>query len=425
MTSSTIEAPGLPSRWRAVARAVVFGNLGTCLALAFAAAQSFLVLWFLLVWGDQTMWAAQSWAAATLVLVGAHYLALGRGKDARVLTHCFAPSAQAYVVACFSSCIVAAAIVAALVGGAIVSTMLGWAGPAHTLAFSVLRATTTAAAGLGLATVVLGLAAARRAPARRDVRVAIADLPPELRGFRIAHVSDLHVGNGFGIARLRDLVARINALQADMIAITGDVFDRDPAFVEPATRVLAELRAPSGVFMVLGNHDAYTGKELVAAAIAEHAPHIRLLRGDVVTIEASATLHVAGIDDPGEDWRLTTEGLRAVGELAKKLPASGPKVLLVHRPDVFEVAARAGFDVVLAGHYHGGQIALPGSGGRVNPGRLLSPWFAGSHRLETSTLHVSRGIGCTGPRLRIACVPELSVLELAPSTGEPTPPASR
>ena len=153
-----------------------------------------------------------------------------------------------------------------------------------------------------------------------------------------------------------------------------------------------------------------------------HIEERNLASGEVVRIDCPAPVHVAGIDDPGEDWRLTAAGVSAVDALAQRLPCASPRILLVHRPDVFAYAARAGFDVVLAGHYHGGQIALPGSGGRLNPARLLSDWFAGTHRIGKCTLHVSRGVGCTGPRLRVACAPEFSLIELAPAGDEDVAP---
>lgn len=399
---------------RTILRGVLFGNLGVFLALAFALSQSFLILWLLVVWLDRPLFDTPAWAVASALLAAGHYLALGRRRDSKVLTHCFTPAAQAYVLASFSSCIVAAAIAAVSAGGLVASAMLGWAGPAHGLAFTALRAVSGAAGGLALATVLAGIASARRMPVARHETIEIPGLADGMAGLRIAHLSDLHIGNGVDIRRLERIVEAVNGVGADLVAITGDLFDRDAAVVEAASRALGKLRARCGVFAVLGNHDAYTGLEQVAARLAENAQPLRLLRGEVVQALETPSLFVAGIDDPGEDWQTTAAGEAAVAALAAKLPGHGTKVLLVHRPDVFPLAIEAGCDLVLAGHYHGGQIAVPGSRDRLNPARLLSERFSGTHRLGGAVLHVSRGVGCTGPRLRIASPPEFSVLELVP-----------
>jgi hypothetical protein len=225
-------------------------------------------------------------------------------------------------------------------------------------------------------------------------------------------VSDVHIGNGYGREQIVGLVEHINALGADLIAITGDIFDRDPTVIDTAATVLAGLHAPLGVYAVLGNHDAYAGKDRVAAALAAHAPGIRLLRGEVAVAPSSPPLAIAGIDDPGDEWRVTPEGARDLDELARKSVSHRPCILLVHRPDVFAEAAAGGFSLVLSGHYHGGQIALPGSRGAANVARLISRYHSGVHAIGASRLHVTRGIGCAGPRLRIACPPEISLIEL-------------
>lgn len=398
---------------RGLLRAIVFGNLGVCLALSFAAAQSFLALWWLAMWSELPPVDPATWAAASALLAVLHVLILGRHGAARVLTQCFTSRLQAYAIVSFSFCIVAACVAATLAGALVASSLIGWAGPAHGLAFSMLRASTTAAAIAGLAVVATGLKSARARPVCRRIAIGVAGLPTAFEGTTIAHLSDLHVGNGFGLGRLGLLVDAINELGADLVVITGDIFDRDPSVVPDAAAVLARLQASLGVFVVLGNHDAYTGCEEIVEWLAKRAPALRVLRGDVVRVQRSSEwLELAGLDDPGEDWRVKQGGLRAVADLGKGLSRLAPAILLVHRPDVFGAAAAVGFDIVLAGHYHGGQIVLPGSGGTVNPARLLTERVAGSHRIGEATLHVSRGVGCTGPRLRIGCSPEFSLIEL-------------
>ena len=160
----------------------------------------------------------------------------------------------------------------------------------------------------------------------------------------------------------------MNALEADLVALTGDLFDFDPRHVEAGARRLGALRARLGVYTVLGNHDGYTGIELVAEALGRLAPDMVLLRRDVVRLATGAPLYLAGIDDPGTRFSARDLHLPELEELAVRAPEDGPVILLVHRPEAFPQAARLGFPLVLAGHTHGGQLALPTRGRPPQPG---------------------------------------------------------
>jgi predicted MPP superfamily phosphohydrolase len=406
----------LNAHLRNLIRVLVFENLAVVLALAFAGSQVFLAMWAWTVLGAQRPGHVGAWCVATAVLAGVHMAILRSRDGAKILAYCFRPASQTYVVAMFSLAVVAGAV--AVSGGAFttVAAMLGLAGPNHGLALSVLQACTSLAAIAAAGSVVDGLAAARRLPRIREVRVELPDLPPSLSGLRIAHVSDIHIGNGYDPEQTARLVEHVNALGADIIAITGDIFDRDPTVIGPGAARLAGLRARLGVYAVLGNHDAYAGKEGVVAALSAHAPGIRLLRGEIAVATTSPPLAIAGIDDPGDEWRVTPEGARDLDAIAEKRAGHHPCLLLVHRPDVFPEAAAAGFSLVLSGHYHGGQIALPGSRGAANAARLISRYYGGVHGIGASRLHVTRGVGCAGPRLRLACPPEISLIEIVSGT---------
>jgi len=168
------------------------------------------------------------------------------------------------------------------------------------------------------------------------------------------------------------------------------------------------------VFAVLGNHDLYTGSEMVADGLARHAPGLRLLRGDVVRLATTAPLYVAGLDDPSGNF--TARGLEIpdLAALGEELPADGHTVLLVHRPELFPQAARLGFPLVLAGHTHGGQLALPLASGRHNMARLITRYARGLYEEAGSLLYVNRGVGVAGPALRVGCTREVATLELRP-----------
>ncbi len=248
---------------------------------------------------------------------------------------------------------------------------------------------------------------------RTRIRVAIPGLDERHHGLRIAHITDLHIGNGLEGRRLERMVRRVNALDPDIIVITGDIFDFEPRVIVAGARGLSGLRARLGVFGVLGNHDYYAGMDDVASAIERYAPSIRLLRDEVVALSTDRPLYLAGVDDPGCDWASREIQLENLEKIGKELAQDGPTLLLVHRPGVFRQAARLGFPLVLAGHTHGGQIALPLPGRHWNLARLISHFDRGLYHADGSTLYVSRGIGVAGPAIRLNCTREIAIIELA------------
>ena len=280
-------------------------------------------------------------------------------------------------------------------------------------------------AALGVALVAVGFVFGRTLHQETEHRVPplVADSPEDEHvDLRIVHLSDLHIGNPLTPDDLDALADRICALDPDLVVLTGDLFDRRTDVVDDGARALGRLAARYGVFAILGNHDAYTGRELVADALARHCPALALLR-DRATAVDGLDLTVVGHEDPGEAW-CDDAVAQTLGRLAAGIDDPGRSLLLMHRPDPFPVADRLGFGLVLAGHYHGGQFALPGSGGRVNVARLVSDYDRGLFHGQRSTLFVSRGLGMAGPRMRIACPTEVAVLETrARRSG--APPATR
>jgi len=248
------------------------------------------------------------------------------------------------------------------------------------------------------------------------VRVDRVDLPTRRLGprhsqLRIAHVTDLHIGPLLRPRRLRTFVDRINRLEADLVVITGDLFDFDPEFVEPGCRELARLRARHGVYAVLGNHDVYTGAEVVADAIGRRS-RMRLLRDEWVCVDvAGDPLVIAGLEDSGDGWTERESESPALDRLARQVPPDLPSVLLAHRPSFFAQAARLHFSVVLSGHTHGGQVALP-IAHHFNPSRLIAHRTRGVYRAGGSTLYVSRGLGMAGVPLRLNCPREIALIRL-------------
>jgi predicted MPP superfamily phosphohydrolase len=241
------------------------------------------------------------------------------------------------------------------------------------------------------------------------VALPLRELSPELQDLRIAHITDLHIGPLLGPRRLRGFVEQVNALEPDLIAITGDIFDFDPVYIEEGCQELSKLHAGGGVFAVLGNHDTYTGADRVADGLAE-LTSIRLLRDEWDSLQiGGARIVMAGVEDPGTGWTERESEHDELARLAAELPPGVPRILLAHRPSWFAQAARLGFDVVLSGHTHGGQVALPMAPNH-NPSRLIAHRTRGLYTHDDSSMYVSRGIGVAGLPLRLNCPREIALL---------------
>jgi len=265
----------------------------------------------------------------------------------------------------------------------------------------------------GAVSVVVGLAALRRTPRIVAQRIAIVDLPPELEGYRIAQLSDVHCGPFTPPERVRRWVARANALGADLIAVTGDLITSGGDYVDAVATELGALHAPDGVLACMGNHDYFTEGDQVIEALERHGTQVLRNRG-VTIARGGARLYVAGVDDTWTKRQDMPAALRA-------RPDGAPVVLLAHDPSLFVEAAAHGVDLTLSGHTHGGQVAVPGASRRLNLARIITPFTAGFFHQGRSTLHVSRGLGTTGPPVRLVARPEIALLELrhAPISDEP------
>jgi predicted MPP superfamily phosphohydrolase len=320
--------------------------------------------------------------------------------------------ARAYQNAGVATLLVGVLIAALWLAFLLPAGLLGLAGARPDLAFGVFRGVSAAAVGTTVLLLAWGFTGGQARVERTRTRLVLPGLDARLAGLRVVQVSDLHIGNHLSGRSLARMVERVNAEDADLVVITGDIFDFDPAFVEDGARQLGRLRARAGVYAILGNHDVYTGAELVADGLARLAPGIRLLRDEIVRLPLAAPLYLAGVEDPGREWAARRLELPALAQLAALRPADGPTLLLVHRPEVFPQAAKLGFPLVLAGHTHGGQLALPTPGGHWNLARFATPLSRGLFRSGGSTLYVNRGLGVGGPALRVNCPREIATLEL-------------
>jgi predicted MPP superfamily phosphohydrolase len=249
-----------------------------------------------------------------------------------------------------------------------------------------------------------GLTSALREPRLVRVRFEIEGWPRVLDGYRIVQLSDLHFGAILGRAFAERLVARVARLAPDLIAVTGDLADGDAARLADEVAPLAKLSARDGVFFVTGNHDHYSG----ASAWAARAESLgmRVLRNERIAIGAGDDgFDLVGVDD--HNGRLVGGGGEDLRRALAGRDTRRPAILLAHDPSTFRRARRAGIDLQLSGHTHGGQIWPFGLAVR-----LLIPWVAGAHRDGRAQLYVSRGTGFWGPPMRLFAPAEITEIAL-------------
>ncbi len=247
---------------------------------------------------------------------------------------------------------------------------------------------------------------ARRTAAVVRVDVPIAGLPPALHGFTIAQISDVHVGPTIRASYVRAIVERVNGLQVDMVAVTGDLVDGSVAELATHVAPLAALTSRHGSFFVTGNHEYYSGAPAWIAELRRLDITV-LLNEHVVLLHGGSEMVVAGVTDHSAhhfDASHRSDPLRA---LDGSPPCAAMRLLLAHQPRSAPAAAKAGFHLQLSGHTHGGQF-WPWN----HFVRLQQPFTAGLHRLQDLWVYTSRGTGYWGPPKRFGAPSEITRLRL-------------
>ena len=259
---------------------------------------------------------------------------------------------------------------------------------------------------LALGATLAGFFNARRLARVVEVDVPIPGLPKSLHGYSIAQISDVHIGPTIKRSYVEAIVARVNALKPDAIAITGDLVDGSVQRLSAHTAPLANLSAPDGTFFVTGNHEYYSGaSEWIAElrrlglTVLNNEHVIREREGDAVMI-AGVTDFSAHHFDPSQ----RSDPRAAIARAPANVKA---RVLLAHQPRSAEAAAAAGFDLQLSGHTHGGQfypwnLFVP----------LQQPFTAGLNQAGAMWVYTSRGTGYWGPPKRFGAPSEITLLRL-------------
>ncbi|GLW44960.1 membrane protein [Streptomyces sp. NBRC 14336] len=272
------------------------------------------------------------------------------------------------------------------------------AAPAPSRRLFVSRVVGGAAAAAAVATVGVGTYGVLNGPSVKRVTVPLAKLPRRAHGYRIAVVSDIHLGPVLGRGFAQKVVDTVNSTQPDLVAIVGDLVDGSVKDLGPAAAPLTGLNAPA--YFVTGNHEYFSGAE----QWVEEVRRLGLLPLENARVELP-WFDLAGVNDiAGEDEGQGPDFARALGD---RDPAR-TCVLLAHQPVQIHDAVEHGVDLQLSGHTHGGQLW---------PGNLIAsaanPTLAGLERYGDTQLYVTRGAGAWGPPTRVGAPSDITVIELA------------
>ena len=259
---------------------------------------------------------------------------------------------------------------------------------------------------LSLIVTLWGFAGARRTAAVVEVNVPITGLPAALDGFRIVQISDIHVGPTIRSEYLQRVVTAVNALDADMVAITGDLVDGSVAELQADIAPLAQLRSRHGSFFVTGNHEYYSGAPAWVAELRRLGVTV-LMNQHQVLQHGTASAVVGGVTDYGAARFEAAQRSDPAQAIAGAPASAGVRILLAHQPRSAHAALTAGFDLQLSGHTHGGQF-LPWNFFV----RLQQPFVAGLDRLGALLVYTSRGTGYWGPPKRFGAPSEITLLRL-------------
>lgn len=248
--------------------------------------------------------------------------------------------------------------------------------------------------------------------------VAVRGLSPAFAGYRLAQITDLHMGHWVTLPRLNGVTELINRQKPDLVALTGDfvsyVVDEIAADL---IQGLSRLHAPDGVVAILGNHDHWMGAGRISDILTQSGAVV--LRNEVMIIHRSldpladpaggpAQLSIAGLDD-------VMAKQDDLPRLVSLLPTGHPAVLLAHEPDFADQAAATGrFGLMLSGHSHGGQFVIPRLGA-VFRGPMFWKYPLGRYQVGDMVQYTNRGIGTHVLRVRINCPPEITIITLHPA----------
>ncbi len=250
-----------------------------------------------------------------------------------------------------------------------------------------------------------GLFTASRGPKVEEIEIGINNLGSAFDGFRIVQISDLHAGSTITLKQFKRILTMTQELEGDMIALTGDVADGKPSSLPAYIEALKVLDAPFGKYFVTGNHEYYSGVDKWIAAMKGVGFEV-LLNSHQVIEKNDNHLVIAGVSDY-EGGHLRHGHDSDPHAALAGAPENTPSILLAHQPLSIHEAEKAGFDLVLSGHTHGGQY-LPWN---LFVG-MQQPYVKGLHMQNGTAIYINRGSGYWGPPLRGGVPGEITVITL-------------
>lgn len=238
----------------------------------------------------------------------------------------------------------------------------------------------------------------------KNVSLQIRSLPDALSGLRIVMISDIHSGLYMTQENMAKYAEELNKLNGDLIFMPGDFVTSKTREVIPFVKSFSEVKSRHGIYACLGNHDYFADPNAITDRLRENG--FTVLRNETTELSINgAKLMLSGVDD-GQH-----ADFKKVAFEANSLNTT--KILLCHQPYYFDNAVAGGFDVMLSGHTHGGQIVLLDVLGlKLTPAALVSPYVSGKYYRGKSVMYVTRGIGTVGLPVRINCPPEITVFTL-------------
>ena len=250
-----------------------------------------------------------------------------------------------------------------------------------------------------------GFYQARRRPRIAEMDIPLPNLPEALVGFRIAQISDIHVGPTIKASFVRKIVETVQSTEPDLIAFTGDLADGSVARLASHVQPLAGLRATHGSYFVTGNHEYYSGVDDWLTVIQDLG--FRTLINEHVLIErGNGRILLVGVTDDGAG-EMAAGHVSDPARAVSGAPDAHLRILLAHQPKTAVGADGLGIDLQLSGHTHGGQFI---------PWQLLvklqQPYLAGIYRRGLCWIYVNRGAGYWGPPLRVGAPAEIALLRL-------------
>ena len=240
----------------------------------------------------------------------------------------------------------------------------------------------------------------------KEVNIPLVGLPRSLDGLRIVQLTDIHIGTFLSERELARVIDLANETKAHLAIMTGDLVTKVGDPLDDCLRQLARVKADAGLLGCMGNHEIYASAEAYVERNAARLGMDFLRNRSRKLVFNGHALHFSGVD-----YQSKSRGPYLRG--AEKLVVPGEmNILLSHNPDVFRISPQKGFQLTLAGHTHGGQIAVEYLNPYLNVARFVTPYVAGYYHERGGSLYVSRGVGTIGVPARIGVPPEVTLIRL-------------